>query len=119
LQSSSKQHQVKDQELKETVYKYQTRSYHAVFNRPVSMVELNRILAWLCLAVKNEDLTKWFFMQLQKETYTLRIGFKGRKKPPRIVYRYGNQDKQIAKFLSNRAFIHSFLEDNACWSVRT
>lgn len=41
----------------------------------------------------------------------MRIGFKGRKKPPTIVYRYGNQDKQIAKFLTNREFILGFLKD--------
>jgi hypothetical protein len=69
------------------------------------MIELNRILAWLCLRLKDENLTKWFFMQLQKGTYTLRIGFKERKKPPRIIYRFGNQDKQIRKFLENRKFI--------------
>jgi hypothetical protein len=47
---------------------------------------------------------------LIKGTYTLRIGFKGKKKPPKIVYRYGNQDKQIAKFLENRDFILDFLK---------
>lgn len=32
-------------------------------------------------------------MQLIKGTYTLRIGFKRKKKPPKIVYYEGNQDK--------------------------
>jgi len=29
----------------------------------------------------------------------------------RVVYRYGNQDKQIAKFLANRKFVLGFLEN--------
>jgi hypothetical protein len=111
LQSSTKTHKVKDEELEKDVFKYQTKSYHAVFNRPVTMIEINRILAWLCLRLKDDNLTKWFFMQLQKGTYTLRIAFKGKKKPPRIVYRYGNQDKQIARYLANREFILDFLKE--------
>ena len=112
LRSSVKTHRIKDQELEKTVFEYKTKSYHVVFNRAVSTVELNRILAWLCLEVKKESLTKWFLMQLQKGTFTLRLGFKGNKKPPKIVYRCGNQDKQVAKFLANRRFIHSFLIQN-------
>jgi hypothetical protein len=111
LQSSVKTHIVKDEELEKDVYKYQTKSYHSVFNKSLTMIEINRILAWLCLRLKDENLTKWFFMQLQKGTYTLRIGFKGKKKPPRIVFAYGCQDKQIAKFLSNRDFILKFLKE--------
>lgn len=110
LQSSSSTRLTKDEELLKTVYKYRMKSFHVVFNRSVSMVELNRILAWLCLRLKNESLTKWFFMQLQKGTFTLRIGFKGKKKRPRIVFRYGCQDKQIKQFLLNRKFILGFLE---------
>jgi hypothetical protein len=109
LQSSCKTHLTKDQELLKTVFKHQTKSYHAVFNKPLTMVEINRILAWLCMHLRNENLTKWFFMQLQKGTYTLRIGFKGRKQPPKIIYCFGNQDKQIAKFLANSDFILGFM----------
>ena len=55
--------------------------------------------------------------RLIKGKYTLRIGFKGKKKPPIIVYRYPkdgrNQDRQIAKFLENRNLILEFLELNS------
>lgn len=51
------------------------------------------------------------FLQMIKGMFTLRHGFKRGKKPPRIVYRYGNQDKQIARFLANRRFILNFLND--------
>jgi hypothetical protein len=50
-------------------------------------------------------------MQDIKETNTLRIGSKGDKKPPRIVYRYGSQNNQIKWFLENRAFILQLEKD--------
>jgi hypothetical protein len=83
-----------------------------VFDEPKTHDEVNAILAWLCLFTKDTKLITWYLLQMIKGTYTLRHGFKGRKKPPRVVYRYGNQDKQIAKFLSNRAFILGFLKDS-------
>jgi hypothetical protein len=52
-------------------------------------------------------------MQLIKGTFTLRHGFKKKKGIPRIVYRFGNQDGQIAKFLANRDFILDFLEETS------
>ena len=76
----------------------------------VAEEELQSILAWLCLFTKDNKLITWFLLQLIKGTYTLRIGFRGRKKPPRIAYRWGNKDRQIAKFLENRNFILDFLD---------
>lgn len=78
----------------------------------VSEDELKSILAWLCLFTKDWKLITWFLLQLIKGTFTLRIGFKRSKKPPKIVYRWGNQDRQITKFLENRKFILDFLESN-------
>jgi hypothetical protein len=46
---------------------------------------------------------------LIKGTYTLRLGFKKRKKPPKIVFRYGNQDKKIKEFLDDGDFTLRFL----------
>lgn len=112
LESSTTTHKVRNEDLTEICYTYKSKSYHTVFNRKVTPYELMRMLAWLCLFTKDTKLITWFHLQLIKDTFTLRHGFKGRKKPPRIVYHYGNQDKQTAKFLSNRAFIHSFLEDS-------
>ena len=64
-----------------------------------------------------EELDNWLHMQDIKQTDSLRIGFKGKRKPPKIVYRYpkdgSNQDKQIAKFLENRNCILEFLELNS------
>jgi hypothetical protein len=115
FQSSTKLHKIRNDTFTDYAYAYRSKSYHTVFNGEVSKDELQSILAWLCLFTKDTKLTTWFLLQLIKGSYTLRIGFKGRKKPPRIVYRYGNQDKGIAKFLKNRKFIHGLLEDADDW----
>jgi hypothetical protein len=112
LQSSTKLHKVRDETLTDYAVTYTSKSFHTVFNEPKTHDEVNGILAWLCLFTKDPKLIEWYLLQMIKGTYTLRQGFKRNKKPPRIVYRYGNQDKQVAKFLSNRAFIQSFLENN-------
>lgn len=70
---------------------------------------MNRILAWLCLFTKDNKLVTWFLLQMIKGTFTLRHGFKKSKSFPQIVYRFGNQNGQIAKFLANREFILDFL----------
>jgi len=110
LESSSRTRHVLDEQLGKVVYKYKTKSYHTVFNEPVSYDKIISCLAWLCMVVKDQKLTDWFLMQLIKGTFTLRHGFKGKKSPPRIVYRYGSQDKQIKKFLDNRKFILDFFK---------
>jgi hypothetical protein len=113
LQSSTTLHKVRDESLNEIAYEYKTKSYHTIFNRSVSHEELNSILAWLCLFTKDNKLITWYLLQNIKGTYTLRHGFKGKKSFPKIVYRYGNQDKQIKKFLCNRAFILNFLKEES------
>ena len=110
LKSSTKLRKIRNDTFTDIAYSYKSPSYHTVFNGEVSKAELESILAWLCLFTKDNGLITWFLLQLIKGTYTLRIGFKGKKKPPKIVYRYGNQDKQIAKFLENRNFILEFLD---------
>jgi hypothetical protein len=109
LQSSVKTRKIRNDVFTEIAYTYKSKSYHTVFNGEVSEDELQSILAWLCLFTKDWKLITWFLLQLIKGTYSLRIGFKGNKKPPKIVYRWGNQDGQIAKFLENRNFILDFL----------
>jgi hypothetical protein len=44
-------------------------------------------------------------MQVIKESSTLRVGPKFRKPSPRIVYRFGKQDRQIREFLEMRKTI--------------
>jgi hypothetical protein len=45
-------------------------------------------------------------MQGIKESSTLRVGLKFRKPSPRIVFRYGKQDRQIREFLEMRKTIN-------------
>jgi len=109
FQSSTITHRIENADYSKTVLRYRTANYHIIFNRKVSAMENHSIIAWLCMYLKDENLTKWFLMQCIKQTTTLRIGFKGNKKPPKEVYRFGNQDKMIAEFLDNRQFILDFL----------
>jgi hypothetical protein len=109
LQSSIKKREIREQTLDHVCYSYKSKSYHTVFNRVVNHEELNSILAWLCLFTKDNKLITWFLLQNIKGTYTLRHGFKHKKSCPKIIYKFGNQDKQIEKFLANRNFILNFL----------
>jgi len=111
LESSSRTRHVLDEQLGKVVWKYKVKSYHIVFNEPVTYDKLVSMLAWLSMVVKDGKLTEWFLMQLIKGTFTLRHGFKGKTKPPKIIYRYGKQDKKIAEFLANRKFILGFLRE--------
>jgi hypothetical protein len=83
LQSSTKLHKIRDESLDKIAHSYKSKSYHTVFNGKVSKSELDAMLAWLCLFTKDNKLITWFLLQMIKGTYTLRHGFKGRKKPPK------------------------------------
>ena len=80
-------------------------SYHVLFNRTVSWVRNVGIVAWACLRTKHRRLTEWLVMQCIKHASTLRISAKGQKPSPRIVCRYGKQDRQIEGFLEYRKLI--------------
>jgi len=114
-QSSTKTHKAKSIEGDKTVYRYRTKGFHIIWNRKVTPLECKSIQSWVYMHIKRnwntiEELDNWLHMQDIKQTDSLRIGFKGKKKPPKIVYRWGNQDGQIAKFLENRKFILDFLD---------
>lgn len=75
------------------------KSYHVVFNRPAKdWTENVQIMASVCLFSKHEKLTGWFILQCRKGASTLRVGSKRDKPPPRTVFRYGKQDKEIDIF---------------------
>jgi hypothetical protein len=94
---------------------YKVGNYHLVFDRPVKWEQNLRILNWLALESGNEGLRKYATMQAIKRTSTLRIGSKGKKSPPRIVYRYGSQDHQIAIYLDVRRFLLNGIKKN--WGI--
>jgi len=81
------------------------RCYHAVFDRPVTWAENMGVVAWVALQSRNEGLTRWLLMQCIKGASTLRVGPKGEKPPPRIVYREGSEDQQVEGFLEYRRVI--------------
>jgi hypothetical protein len=67
------------------------------------------IMNWVALESGNENLKKWVIMQDIKESSTLRISNKGKKPIPKIIFRYGLQDKMIKKYLETRKLILGFL----------
>ncbi len=94
---------------------YKVGNYHLMFDRPVRWEQNLRILNWLLLESGNDGLGRYAIMQAIKRTSTLRIGFKGKKSPPRIVFRYGSQDHQIAIYLDIRRFILNGIKKN--WGI--
>jgi hypothetical protein len=81
------------------------RHYHVVFNKKVTWRTNVKVMNWVALESGNLNLYKYALMQGIKKTSTLRISNKGNKKPPEIIFRNGNQDIQVNKFLDNRNFI--------------
>ena len=64
-----------------------------------------QIVAWTALRSHNSGLRKWQLMQCRKGSSTLRVGPKGRKPSPRVVYREGKQDVEIASYAEHRNYI--------------
>lgn len=88
------------------VFRSSKDCYHVVFNRKASSWEENTIvMSSLAIISKNIDVMRYALMQVRKGSSTLRIGRKGEKGSPRVVYREGKQNGQIRKFLLNRRFI--------------
>lgn len=87
------------------VFQSSENSYHAVFDCEVSWEKNCRVMSWLAIESKNVKAKDYVLMQIIKRNSTLRIGMKGDKPSPKIVYREGKQDNQIHKFLLNRRFI--------------
>jgi hypothetical protein len=65
---------------------------------------------WVALESGNENLQRYVRMQCIKETSTVRISKKNKKHVPKVVFRYGAQDKQIKKFLETRKLLLDFLK---------
>ena len=113
LCSSSTLKKIERADYSGVAYRYRQKNWHLVFNRQVTFRELCSILAWLSLYLKDQNFDKWLKLQLIKGTFTLRHGFKKGKNPPKIVFRYGHQDKMIKQFLANRKFILKFLRERS------
>lgn len=77
-------------------------SYHVVFNLPVTWEMNIEVMCWVAIESQLEKLRDYVLLQGRKRTSTLRLGNKGEKSPPIIIYRYGKQDKEIRDFLEER-----------------
>ena len=86
-------------------------SFHVVFNRPVNWDRNLHIVCWVAMMSQIKSLIMYALMQGIKESSTLRIGPKGHKPRPRIIYRWGKQDGQIKKYLRERRKINKIAED--------
>ena len=92
------------------ILKSSENNYHVVFNRRVDWSENMSIVAWVSLYSNKEGMRKWFLMQCIKGASTLRVGPKGCKSSPRIVYREDEQDEQIMGFLEKRKNIKNCIK---------
>lgn len=92
------------------ILKTSESNYHVVFNRSVYWSENMRIVAWVCQQSKNHKLTGYLVMQCIKEASTLRVSPEGNKPSPRIVFRYGKQDKEIRNYLKYRRRIKNMIK---------
>lgn len=77
-------------------------NYHVVFDRKVTWIDNMSIVASIAIQTKHEGLKKWSLLQARKKASTLRVGPKGEKPSPRIVFREGRHEDQIAEFLKWR-----------------
>lgn len=88
------------------ILRFSDDNYHVVFNRTVTWEENMHIIGFASYMLRNERGGKksmsWVIMQLIKESSTLRISTKGKKPRPRIIYKEGEQDKEIATFRAYR-----------------
>jgi hypothetical protein len=103
LRSSQKTYVVKKKG--EVFYRYIKASYHIIFDRPVKWNLNVRIMNWVALESGNFGLQRYVRMQCIKRSSTVRISPKEKKPSPKVVFRYGKQDGQIAKFLETRQFV--------------
>jgi hypothetical protein len=87
------------------ILKSSGKCYHVVFDRKASWKQNVRIVAWVALLSHNKGLAKWFLMQCIKGCSTLRVSSKREKPPPRVVCKFGEQNKNVKDFLRNRKII--------------
>jgi hypothetical protein len=87
------------------IFESSRNSFHVIYNRPVTWRRNMHIMCWIAVESQLGKLRDYVLMQGIKESSTLRVGPKFKKPSPRIVYRYGKQDKQIREFLEMRKTI--------------
>jgi hypothetical protein len=81
-----------------------------VFDRPVDWTRNVHIMNWVALESGNENLKRWVTMQCIKETSTLRYSKKGNKPIPKVVFRFGSQNRMIRRLLKLEDLYLNFLK---------
>ena len=94
------------------ILKSSENHYHVIFNHMVDWAENMSIVAWVSLQSNNQNMLRYLRMQCIKKSSTLRVGPKGEKIPPRIVYSEGKEDEQISFFLKHRRLVKRILFEN-------
>jgi hypothetical protein len=89
------------------ILKSSPKHYHVVFDKPKRWSDVLKIISWVGIMANNMNVWKWVCMQAIKKYCTLRVSPKlvnpeGFKPSPRIVYRFGSQNRQIQDFLTLR-----------------
>lgn len=69
------------------------------------------VVAWVALISGNEKLRRYQLMQCIKESSTRRVSRKREKSSPRVVFRFGKQDREIRRFLARRKLIKKIDKD--------
>jgi hypothetical protein len=89
------------------ILKSSSHSFHVIFNRAVSWKKNLSIVAWASyIANFNLPLMRYLVMQCIKGSSTLRISPKGKKKSPKVVYRYGLQNMMVKTYFESRRELH-------------
>ncbi len=96
---------------KRVINRWRIASYHVVFNEPVTPIKAAHVRCWVALLSGNEHLARWCIRQDIKESATLRLGKKGSKGIPRLVFHWGSQDKQIKVFKEARKFVLNMIRE--------
>jgi len=63
------------------------------------------IVSWIAQQSKSRKVSVFALMQCIKESSTLRLGSKGDKPFPRVVFRFGKQDGEIRSYLKFRGTV--------------
>jgi len=89
------------------ILKSSKNHYHVVFDRYVSREENLRIMAWVAILSKSLKLKDYVLMQCIKMGSTLRVSPNPNqeKLAPRLVYRFGCQDRAVKDFLRYRQLV--------------
>jgi hypothetical protein len=95
------------------IIKSSSDCYHVVFDRSVSSWEDNvRVMGWACFVSSfNLGLMRYLAMQCIKKESTLRLGTKGVKGCPRIVFRFGSQNCEVKNYLSHRRLVNKIVKE--------